>query len=278
MLLSSGEFARMCNISRELLIHYDRIDLLKPKEVGENGYRYYSMEQLYLYDVIRFFMDAGMSTKEIKDYLDNRTTQLFLSSIQDRIDSMQRQRDVLDARIGMMEKMRYLTQRMLIFPKGEARLSYWDELCFLTTDIGHVSTPQAYAHALSEHSRFCRNAAGMAMFPIGRVVDVPDPNRPEEYHYTKLVTWTDRPKTLRGLEDRTARKPKGAYAVILHQGGAGTVGASYAKLFAYIEREGFAMLGPLYEIDVNSYLMSESAEDYLLHISVLVDASNGNPA
>ena len=30
--------------------------------------------------------------------------------------------------------------------------------------------------------------------------------------------------------------------------------------------------GPVHELDMNSYLMSDSAEDYLLHISVLVEA------
>ena len=115
LLISSGEFARMCNVSRELLIHYDKIGLLKPKEVRENGYRYYSLRQLYLFDVIRFFSDTGMSMKEIKQYLDNRTTQLFLGCAQESIEKMERQRDVLDARISMMEKMRYITQRALTF-------------------------------------------------------------------------------------------------------------------------------------------------------------------
>ena len=34
------------------------------------------------------------------------------------------------------------------------------------------------------------------------------------------------------------------------------------------------MRGPLYELDMNSYLMSASADDYLLHISVLVDVED----
>lgn len=28
LLLSTGEFARMCNVSKELLIHYDKVGLL----------------------------------------------------------------------------------------------------------------------------------------------------------------------------------------------------------------------------------------------------------
>ena len=143
LLLSTGEFAQMCNVSRELLVHYDKIGLLKPKEVRGNGYRYYSLKQLYLFDVVRFFMDAGMSTKEIKEYLDNHTTQLFLDSIQASIDRMGQQRDILDARIGMMEKMRYLTQRAVTFPKEQPRLSYWDETWFLTTEVRRERSQQA---------------------------------------------------------------------------------------------------------------------------------------
>lgn len=274
LLLSTGEFAQMCNVSRELLIHYDKIGLLKPKEVADNGYRYYSLKQLYLFDVIRFFADAGMSTKEIKEYLDNRTTDLFLGSIQTNIDRMQRQRDILDARIGMMEKMRYITQRALSFPKEKPNLAYWDELCFLTTEVELERTKHAYAQAMSAHSDFCRNTAGMATFPLGRIVDVPDWKHPEKYYYTKLLTWISPPKNDTRFEGRILRKPKGNYAVILHRGGTSTIEQSYAKLFAFIEREGFQAMSPLYELDMNSYLMSESSEDYLVHLSILVDVDS----
>ena len=169
LLLSSGEFAQMCNVSRELLIHYDKIGLLKPKEVRDNGYRYYSLKQLYMFDVIRFFLDTGMSMKEIKEYLDNRSTELFLDNAQDSIEKMMRQRDIIDARIGMMEKMRYITQRALLFPKDKPRLSYWDEIWFITTEVERERTQKSFAQAMSDHSDFCRTAAGVSKFPLGPV-------------------------------------------------------------------------------------------------------------
>lgn len=272
LLLSTGEFARMCNVSRELLVHYDKIGLLKPQEVAENGYRYYSLKQLYLFDVIRFFLDTGMTMKEVKEYLDNRTTDLFLETIQTNIENMRRQRDLLDARIGMMEKMRYLTQRSLLFPKDKPRLSYWDDIWFITTDVERERTQQTYAQAVSAHSDLCRNTAGVSKFPLGRIIDIPDPRKPQEYYYTKLITWVSPPNDPGALEGHIVHKPRGNYAVILHQGGTSTVERSYAKLLDYVKKEGFEMLGPIYELDMNSYLMSQSSEDYLLHISVLVNA------
>lgn len=272
LLLSSGEFAQMCNVSRELLIHYDKIGLLEPKVVGENGYRYYSLRQLYLFDAIRFFIDTGMSTKEVKEYFNNRTTELFLDNAQSSIESMKRQRDILDGRIGMMEKMRYITQRALLFPKEQPKLSYWDEIWLLTTEVELERTQQAYAEAMSEHSDFCRSVAGVSKFPLGRIVDIPDPQEPEEFYYTKLTTWITPPENRTPLGDRIECKPKGNYAVILHQGGTSSIEQSYAKLFKFLKQEGLNAQGPVYELDMHSYLMSESTDDYLVHISVLVDA------
>lgn len=274
LLLSTGEFARMCNVSRELLVHYDKIGLLKPKEVTENGYRYYSLKQLYLFDVIRFFVDTGMSTKEVKDYLENRSTDLFLSTIQDSIDTMYRQRDLLDARIGMMEKMRYITQRAEQFPKGKPQLAFWDDTWLLTTPVENRERTQgAYAEAVSAHSDFCRTVAGTSKFPLGRIVDIPDACDPQQFFYTHLVTWISPPsrRMRQAIGERIACKPKGNYAVILHQGGTSSAWKSYQQLLAFLEEEGLHARSPIYEIDINSYLMSDSAEDYLLHISVLVD-------
>lgn len=274
LLLSSGEFADMCNVSRELLIHYDKIDILKPQVIADNGYRYYSLRQLYLFDVIRFFVDTGMSTKEIKEYLDNRSTELFLDTAQTSIEKMEKQRDILEARIDMMKNMRYITQRALHFPKEKPRLSYWDEIWFITTlvkDDESKRTQHVYAQAVSEHSDFCRNVAQVSKFPLGRVVDIPDQDNPEEFMYKKIVTWINKPGNPNLFMERIEFKPRGNYAVILHQGGTSTVAQSYEKLFEYIKDKGFTMLGPIYELDMHSYLMSDSTEDYLVHISVLVD-------
>jgi DNA-binding transcriptional MerR regulator len=270
VLLSSGEFSKVCHVSRELLIHYDKIGLLKPKVVQGNGYRYYSLEQLYLFDAIRFFVDTGMSTKEIKNYFDDRTTPLFLEKIQNNIKSMKQQRAIMDARIGMMEKMRYITHRALLFPKGEPRLSFWDELFMLVTDIPNTSQ-EAYARAIGEHSDFCRNVAFVSKFPLGRIVDVPDRDNPADIIYRQLQTWVSEPEDLVSLGDRLAVRPKGNYAVILHQGGMQNIAESYVKLFEYIQTQGYVMRSPVYEIDMNSYIMSKSEDDYLIHISVLVD-------
>lgn len=43
--LSTGDFAALCQITKKTLFHYDKIDLLKPIRVDENGYRVYALDQ-----------------------------------------------------------------------------------------------------------------------------------------------------------------------------------------------------------------------------------------
>lgn len=41
--ISTGKLARVINITKHTLFHYDEIGLFKPEYVDENGYRMYSM-------------------------------------------------------------------------------------------------------------------------------------------------------------------------------------------------------------------------------------------
>ena len=150
--------------------------------------------------------------------------------------------------------------------------SHRDDLWLLATPTTGERTQEDYARAVCEHSDFCRSVAGTSKFPLGRIVSVPDPLDPRDFSYTQIVTWVSKPeRALRTrLGDRLVRRARGTYAVILHQGGTSSAWQSYEKLLAFVRDEGLEADGPLYELDVNSYLMSDSADDYLLHISLKV--------
>ena len=45
---TAGELANLFGISKQTLLYYDKIHLLSPDFISENGYRHYAIEQ-YLY-------------------------------------------------------------------------------------------------------------------------------------------------------------------------------------------------------------------------------------
>ena len=67
-----GEFARICRTKISVLRHYDKEGLLIPDYVDAfTGYRYYSKEQITVFNRINAFKKAGFSLSEIREILKN---------------------------------------------------------------------------------------------------------------------------------------------------------------------------------------------------------------
>lgn len=65
-----SEVAKTFNITRETLIYYDTIGILKPEYISkENNYRYYSDESITKLSFILMLKDSNFSLKEIQKYL-----------------------------------------------------------------------------------------------------------------------------------------------------------------------------------------------------------------
>lgn len=69
---TAGELAAMFDISRQSLLYYDKIKLLSPDFIAENGYRHYSITQYLDLEIIVNLRKLDLSIKDIRCYLQNR--------------------------------------------------------------------------------------------------------------------------------------------------------------------------------------------------------------
>lgn len=67
--LTTGEFARLAGVTKHTLFHYDEIGLFQPELTDTNGYRYYTVDQLDVFDIIYTLKNLGMPLGQIRDYL-----------------------------------------------------------------------------------------------------------------------------------------------------------------------------------------------------------------
>lgn len=79
MFFSSSEVCNIANVSKKTLRHYDKIDLLKPIISDDNGYWFYTEEDLNKLQVIKNLQLIGFSLSEIKNNLVSDCTQLRIS-------------------------------------------------------------------------------------------------------------------------------------------------------------------------------------------------------
>ncbi|MCR6514337.1 MAG: MerR family transcriptional regulator [Clostridium sp.] len=62
-----GKVEKICKISKKTLRYYDKLGVLSPDEIcDENGYRYYSKDNMLSIPVIKYYKQSGFKLEEIK--------------------------------------------------------------------------------------------------------------------------------------------------------------------------------------------------------------------
>ena len=112
-LLKVGEFARLCHTTKETLLHYDRKGLLQPRYISENGYRFYSMEQFFDFDMISLLKETGSSLEEIKENQNNCNTLEYLGFIKKRIEVLHMEHLRILHRMHMLTDLTTIAEQAL---------------------------------------------------------------------------------------------------------------------------------------------------------------------
>lgn len=70
------EVAELSGVTIKTLYHYQKIGLLMPESVAENGYRYYGDKELKRLQQVLFYRELDFSLEKIKATLDNESDRL----------------------------------------------------------------------------------------------------------------------------------------------------------------------------------------------------------
>ena len=83
------QLSKMAGVTPRTLHHYDDIGLLKPSQIGENGYRYYGEEALIKLQQILFYRELDFPLEEIRRIMGRRDFDL-LGALQSHKDALQK--------------------------------------------------------------------------------------------------------------------------------------------------------------------------------------------
>ena len=108
-----SQVAKITGISTRTLQYYDEIDLLKPSETTDSGYRLYNDEALEKLQQILFFKELGFQLKEIKEILEKPDF--------DKIKAFKKQKELLYLRRNRTDRLISLLDRL---EKGETCMSF----------------------------------------------------------------------------------------------------------------------------------------------------------
>ncbi|MCT4633881.1 MAG: MerR family transcriptional regulator [Firmicutes bacterium] len=266
-----GEVSRYFNISKQTLIHYDRIGLLHPSVIENNGYRYYTFEDIDKLDVILSLKDAGLKLSEIGKYLENPSLEesLKLLKVQNnilekKIEKLQKTQKKLHHKI---EEIKYINQNdffndIRLIEKKERYVLY-EDIDFTCPDIN--SFPDAMGllrERMDKKECYFKYLHSL----VGVFVDNKNFEKGIFSELFRLFVFIDEYKN----QSNELVLKKGLYVCIQHHGLFENTHISYKKALEFIDKHKLEITGNSIEIPLLSSWSVKSEDEYRTELQIPV--------
>lgn len=264
---STGEFAKLCNVNKKTLFYYDEIGLFKPEIVKENGYRYYSVYQLEVFDIIHTLRDLGVPLKQIKSFIDERNPKSVVKffeyktgEIENEIKQLRRKQEIMSNKIKIIkeaEKIRDNIDNLSIEEQDE-------EYLVLSKNIDKSKFPYD-SEVYANHLNYCYNQDLYIGYPLGFIKTIDDLYSENDYAYTYYYT-----KVNKNDGENIIKKPKGRYLVGYLNGSYIDIPGLYKKMLDYVKTHNLELIGHSYEEKLINLIAVKDMNDYIIKVSMQI--------
>lgn len=243
--LSISEMAQIHGISRQTLIYYDKIDLFKPDIVEDNGYRFYSVEQIPFLREICFLRSIDMPLNEIrKNNLHNASTTMIellveqRDKIDDEIEKLAKQKKEIEKRLNLYKKPSDLTFDPYIqyFPERKVLYCDWNTGSKKSRQEMHTALLKAW-NATQDQNILPSSFYGTLYKKADVLNDDPLANVKSVF----IINFDDLAKAV-----DTITLPAGEYVCVQKFGMCYDL-SCLRKTIAWIEENGYEIIGDIYE-------------------------------
>ena len=259
-----SDFAKVSRTTKDTLLYYDKIGLLSPiSRDGNNNYRYYSIGQLAVVNMIRTLQALGMSLAEIKALRDQRTPEL-LGEVYTQL--MDRNNAIIDEAVRaqkLLFSLRRAINSVSDIHEEDVTIQFQPAEAIILGDLNDYSRGRDAYCALVSFYRVIRekfpdldlNYPVWALFSEERI-KCGDWKWPDRYYFYN--------------PEGRDRRPGAFYAIGYTRGSYGQSDALYRRMIDYINKHGFEICGDAYEeYPLNELCISDDAH-YLMRVMITV--------
>lgn len=260
--LTAGQFAKICNIPKHVLFHYDDIGLFQPDKKSDNGYRYYSYHQYETFTVIVKLKNMGMSLQDIKIYLSKREPQVFLDLLDEKFVEVDQEIENLLALKKMMLSMRNSTLFAVEHAYDDIQLCQLPEKILLCSDNLEATNERHFAGFMEEYIQFCKLHNILLPESVGNMLRIHKVKEKDYYDFSYLYTVIDKE-----IPQQTRRRRGGLFLCGWHHGSYDTISQTYERMLKYARKHRIELGTFSYE----EYLIADIAQkDYRKYITYII--------
>ncbi len=239
-----GEFSKLMQVTIKTLRLYEQKGLLQPDEVDENsGYRYYKLSGMQRLVAIRNLQKMGFSLSEIKEIFDSETHTPSLEQLDEKIIDCEQQLNMLQGKLQFLLSMRDLRKRINDMEKEKFSIQALPSII--------VASHREVLKSYQDLGAMCIDTVGPEMLRLGCRCSEPGYcftiEHNKEYSSTNLdIEYCEQVEEI-GTDSAIVqfkRLDEVPMAVCMsHYGPYDLFYESYAKIYHYIEENGYKVAG-----------------------------------
>ena len=272
-LFTAGELANLFGISKQTLLYYDKINLLSPNFISENGYRHYSIQQYLDLEIIVNLRSLNISISDIKDFLQNRSKEKFFSLLNKQKRSCETIINENEEIIRTIDVIENNIQQSYPQVFDQPLLNWQNERVVRVTDVSQVADGKTRVIIYTKHSQNTfHNHKSLEKF-VGWSVDY-DAFATQERANHSCEYFSLVPNTPKHKSKLQHTLPAGLYLEVYFHGTYFAKGKELAKLILnFMEVNQLRPLGKIYIMPVTNHLTCNSTDDYVNKIFLNVEHS-----
>nr|WP_317357218.1 MerR family transcriptional regulator [uncultured Tyzzerella sp.] len=264
--ITISQFAKMYNVNKKTLIYYDEINLFKPALIKENGYRYYTLYQGGLFEVILILKKLGMPLKSIKQYLQNRSidhlNNLLLEQkniIEKQINELNKVNNIINNKLNILNLCKTITL-------GKMNIQYMEEEYFVLSNNIRNELPLNSAKMVCEHIAKSYNNNIYNGLGFGAIINIEDIFNGNYLNYSFFYTKIEK----NNKNIKSFIKPKGKYLVFYHKGNWLKFGDIYEKAKIFLKENNYKIGAYCYEQYILDEATSNTPEEYITKFMIQI--------
>lgn len=261
---TTGDFSKLCEVTKQTLFHYDNIGLLKPHHKDNKGYRYYSYTQFDTMYVIESLKEMEMPLSEIKTFINITTPNTMIELFKEKSKQISEKINHLLSIQNTIEEKILITERAKMTDFSKIFLSDANaEYLYLSAPIMNYDDDENRA-AISNFYKMCKSELN-EKYSIGGIIKKEDILREEVHSFKYLFAKTDYTEVL-----PLTKKEKTKQVVGYHVGKYEAIAKTYSKIFEYIEDHALTITDYAYEEPVLDRISVNDSDKYVTKITIPV--------
>lgn len=266
---SIGEFAKLFKVSKQTLFYYERNKIFAPAFIDENGYRYYSLDQYFIFEIIINLRKLDLPLQTIAAYIKNRSIDKLQNVFINKQHEYKKQISVLERNIANLDVKIHNLEKLKNIRLNQITLEDMPEEYLITSTFhNQQTTMKKKLMEIAMHNLPFATSKILNEYLSGYILTQDQLVAGNYLNLAQIFTKVSNPHEY----EQAQIKPAGLYAnIVVPRGYHTNYLPAINKIFDFMERNDLYLFGNAYISQLRNYWSTDNKEDYITHISIHVE-------